>query len=203
MRPTPLLLIPVVLALNAAALAAQTFEVGGSVAASCIGSDGSLCSEGGLRTVGPAASIWLGDRVEVGARVIWFQLSDLSPTLTGPPTVDFAVTDRERTIAQGEVIWHFRRGKRVRPLLGFGVGRYWRRQVSSCSPQGCETALGPGYSFGSTKTSDSDQAIVAGLSVLLNPRVRLRGGWRYHNPFKDELAVPEFFLALGYRIGGL
>jgi hypothetical protein len=141
--------------------------------------------------------------VEVGGRVVWFELRDLTSSLTGPVTYDVATTDRERRIAQGEVIWHFRRGKRIRPLLGFGFGRYWRSQVRTCTPQGCEAALGPGYDFGSTETSDSVQSVVTGVSVLLHPRVRLRGGWRYHNPFKDELAVGEFFLALGYRFGGL
>lgn len=104
-------------------------------------------------------------------------------------------------IAQGEVIWHFRRGKQVRPLLGFGVGRYWRSQVGTCSPQGCEAALGPGFPFGRTEDSQSDGSVVVGLSVLLNTRFRVRGGWRYHNPFKDEFAVSELFMAMGYRIG--
>jgi hypothetical protein len=96
------LLVPAVLALYAAPLAAQTFEAGGSIAASCIGSDGSGCSEGGLRTVGPAASVWFGDRVEVGGRVIWFELRDLTSSLNnGPVTYEVATIDRERRIAQG------------------------------------------------------------------------------------------------------
>jgi hypothetical protein len=195
------LLVPLLLALGAATLAAQSFEVGGSVAVSCIGSDGSMCSEGNLLTVGPSASAWFDDRIEVGARVIWFELNDLSHTLRGETTIDTGIAARERRIAEGEVIWHFRRDKRIRPLFGVGVGRYWRSQVTTCSPPGCE-ALVPGFQTGRTSDSRSDVSLVTGLSVLLQPRLRLRGGWRYHNPFKDELAVSEYFLALGYRIGG-
>jgi outer membrane protein with beta-barrel domain len=198
-----ILLVPVLLELSPAALAAQSLEAGGSVATSCIGSDGSFCSENNLLTAGPSASIWFAKRVEVGARVVWFQLNDLSLTLTGPATIDLATTDRKSVIAQGEVIWHFRPDKRTRPLLGLGVGRYWRNQVATCDPPGCEAALGPGFTFGRTKESDFDASVVVGLSVLLNPRVRVRGGWRYHNPFRDELAVSELFIALGYRIGRL
>jgi outer membrane protein with beta-barrel domain len=200
-RLTTILLVPIVLQLGARALAAQTFEVGGSIAVSCIGSDGSICSEGNLLTAGPSASVWFADWVEVGARVVWFELNDLSRTLRGPTTIDTEVTARERRIFQGEVIWHFRREKRIRPLFGVGVGRYWRSQVATCSPPGCEATLGPGFPAGRTNDSTSDVSVVTGLSVLLNPRVRVRGGWRYHNPFKDELAVSEYFLALGYRIG--
>jgi hypothetical protein len=196
------LLLPVLLELGAVAGAAQTFEVGGSIAGSCIGSDGSMCSEGNLLTAGPSASVWFADWVEVGARVVWFELNDLNGTLRGETTIDTRTTERERRIAQGEVIWHFRRDRRIRPLFGLGVGRYWRSQVATCSPPGCEAALGPGFPAGRTSDSTSDVSLVTGLSVLLNPRLRVRGGWRYHNPFKDELAVSEYFLALGYRVGG-
>jgi hypothetical protein len=53
---------------------------------------------------------------------------------------------------------------------------------------------------GQNSESYADESVVLGLSVLLNPRLRLRGGWRYHNPFRDSLALSEWFLGLGYRI---
>lgn len=47
--------------------------------------------------------------------------------------------------------------------------------------------------------SHSDESVLAGLSIMLHERVRLHGGWRYHNPFEDELALSELFVAVGYR----
>ena len=163
------LLLPALLELGAATLAAQSFEVGGSIAASCIGSDGSICSEGNLLTAGPSASVWFADWVEVGGRVVWFELNDLSRTSRGETTIDTLIASRERRIAQGEVIWHFRREKRIRPLVGVGVGRDWRSQVATCSPPGCEAALGRGFPAGRTSDSTSDVSVVTGLSVLAEP----------------------------------
>jgi hypothetical protein len=201
-RRLTFMLLPVWLALVPVPLAAQSFEAGGSLSASCIGSDGSLCSESELRTAGPAASVWLGERLELGARVVWFRLDDLSGRLSlQPEVIRTSVSDRKRVIAQGEVIWHLRPGKQLRPLVGFGVGRYWRTQVAACEPPGCEAALGPGFPSGQRRTSHADESAVLGLSVRAHPRLRVRGGWRYHNPFRDELAVSELFIAAGYVVG--
>jgi hypothetical protein len=183
---------------------AQTFEAGASIATSCKGSDGSFCNEthNNLRTAGPYVSIWFGDFIEVSGRVAWLDQPDLESTLVRPTELTYTITERHRTIGQGEVVWHFRRGKRVRPLVGFGLGSYWDRELVACQPAGCEAHLGvAGLTAGEGRESHFDQSVVAGISALLHPRLRVRAGLRYHNPFKDELALSEWFVALGYRFG--
>jgi hypothetical protein len=182
-------------------LSGQTIEVGGSIATSCKGSDGSFCNDthSGLRTAGPYASVWFGDRVEVSGRVVWLRQPDLQGRTFVIEPLEFAITDRRRSITQGEVIWHFRQGKRARPLLGIGFGRYRDTESVMCQPPGCELRLGiSGLAAGVLRESHRDESIVAGLSVLLNQRFRVRGGWRYHNPLRDELALSELFLSVGY-----
>jgi hypothetical protein len=180
---------------------AQILEIGGSIGVSCKGSDGSLCNEthSGLRTAGPYASVWFEDQLEVTGRVAWLQQPDLRGLLSAE-SFSFAITDRRRLIAQGEIRWHFRSGRRVRPHIGLGFGGYRDREVVTCEPSGCESRLsGSGLHAGATRALHSDQSVVAGVSVALHKRARLHGGWRYHNPFKDELALSELFVAVGYR----
>jgi hypothetical protein len=186
--------------------AAQMFEGGVSIATSCKGSDGSYCNDthDNLRTWGPYVGWWLKDFIEIGGRVVWLSQPDLAGDVAFPPPASFAIADRHRTIAQGEFIWHFRRGRRVRPMFGVGVGRYWDRELVTCTPPGCESIIArSGLTAGQNSESHADESVMLGLSVLLNPRVRLRGGWRYHNPFRDELALSEWFLGVGYRFGAL
>jgi hypothetical protein len=181
---------------------AQTLEFGGSIGVSCKGSDGSFCNEthSGLRTAGPYASVWFTDRVEISGRVAWLRQPDLEGVLF-PEPLSFAITGRRRLIAQGEVIWHFRSGKRVRPHIGLGFGGYRDREAVTCEPVGCQSRLPQaGLHAGASRALHSDQSVVAGVSVALQKRARLHGGWRYHNPFKDELALSEVFVAVGYRL---
>jgi hypothetical protein len=184
--------------------AAQTFEGGLSIATSCKGSDGSFCNDthDHLRTWGPYLGLWFRDVVEIAGRVVWLSQPDIDGRVAFPPDATFAITERHRTIGQGEFIWHFRRGKRVRPMFGVGVGRYWDRELVTCAPPGCEPVIArSGLTAGQNSESHADESLMVGLSVLLNPRFRLRGGWRYHNPFRDELATSELFLGIGYRFG--
>jgi hypothetical protein len=103
-------------------------------------------------------------------------------------------------IAQGEILWHLTSGRRVRPHIGLGFGGYRDREVVTSEPSGCESRLsGSGLHAGATRALHSDQSVVAGVSVALHKRARLHGGWKYHNPFKDELALSELFVAVGYR----
>jgi opacity protein-like surface antigen len=194
------MVVPLLLEPSQRTLGAQSVEGGGSLAISCVGSDGSFCSEGNLVTIGPYASMWLWDRLEIGGRIVWFQLNDLRRTFTGPATVDLAVTNRTRRLAQAEFIYHFRTGEHVRPFFGLGFGQYWMDRLTTCQPVGCAATLGPGVTLGRATESRADRSVIAGLSVSLNPRLRVSGGWRYHNPFYDEFAVSEVFVGLGYRL---
>ena len=97
-----------------------------------------------------------------------------------------------------EIAWHFRRGSRVRPMLGVGLGGYHDRQTIACTPQGCEDRLPfTGLSVGQSSNWTRDVSLMTGVSVAASDRVRIRGGWRYHNPFRDELALSELFIGAG------
>src|SRR5919108_1294508 len=128
---------------------AQSFEAGASIAASCRGSEGSLCYESGLATFGPYASIWFADRIELGVRAVWLKRDDYQVESGNSPDDAFALTDRSRLVAQGEFIWHFRRGKRARPMVGFGAGVFRDRDVVTCDSPTCRvwipsSMVGPG-----------------------------------------------------------
>jgi hypothetical protein len=182
---------------------AQAIEAGGSVAVSCKGSDGSFCNDdySGLATGGPYLSVWLADRIEVGGRIAWLEQPDARGEAGFPFPYRFTIQDRVRTIVQGEATWHFRRGKRLRPMVGLGFGAFHDGMTTSCMPAGCEAVLlsPPRILLGESTVWHSDVSIMTGVSVAATDRIRIRGGWRYHNPFRDELALSELFLAAGYR----
>ena len=180
----------------------QSFEVGATIATSCKGSDGSFCNDthSGLRTTGPYASVWFNDFIEVSGRVAWLDQPDISGTPGFGVPSRFSISDRERTIGQAEIIWHFLRGERVRLMFGLGIGRYWDRELVTCEPAGCEPSLTTsGLTPGRIRESQIDRSILVGLSAPLGSRLRFRGGWRYHNPLNDEHALSEVFVGLGYR----
>lgn len=195
----PLALVVLLGPAGAGRAAAQTFEAGGTLAASCVGSDGSFCSDGNLFTAGPFASVWFLDALEVGGRVARLGRDDDRFDLL---QVSGTITDRTRFMVQADAIWHFRRGEVLRPFVGFGIGGYRNQMTVSCAPPGCEPLLGrAGLSAGTEREWHSDEAIVAGVSVLAMPRLRVRAGLRYHNPLRDELALSEWFVGVGYRFG--
>jgi hypothetical protein len=179
---------------------AQSFEAGGSLAVSCRGSEDSVCADESLATTGLYGSLWFADRVEIALRAAWMKFGDIEGTLPFGITGTFAIRDASRRVTQAETVWHFRRGGRVRPMLGIGIGWYADRDIVTCQPAGCEPFLrSAGLETGERRDAERDGSIVVGLSVLATPRLRLRGGWRYHNPFVDELALSELFIAAGYR----
>ncbi len=201
-RPALALLLTILVTLSSASAArAQTLEAGVSIATSCKGSDGSFCNDthSNLRTLGPYASVWFNDFIEVTGRVVWLDQPDINGSVMFPAPATFSIVERHRTLAQGEIVWHFLREKRVRLMFGLGAGRYWDREDVSCAPAGCEAGIA-GLTVGRNRESHVDRSILVGLSVPLTSRLRLRGGWRYHNPFNDENALSEVFLGVGCRL---
>jgi hypothetical protein len=179
---------------------AQSYEAGGSLAVSCRGSEGSFCQDESLATTGLYGSVWFADRVEVAASTAWMRFGDIEGALPFEMSGTFAIRDASRRVTQVETVWHFSRGRRVRPMLGIGIGWYSDRDVVSCEPPGCESLLrSTGFEPGERHDAEHDRSIMVGISVLATPRLRVRGGWRYHNPFVDHLALSELFIAAGYR----
>jgi hypothetical protein len=193
----------VLIGLHAGHASAQTFEAGASLGTSCRGTDGSFCRDESLLTIGPYASLWFADKIEIGARLGWLRVGDFEGRgYVGLTPIEFRVTDGSRLSMQGELIWHFRRGHRIRPMFGIGIGVFRDRSVTTCTPEGCEAALArTTLGVGDHVQYKRDESVVVGVSVAINPRIRLRGGWRYHNPFYDEFAMSEVFLGVGYRLG--
>lgn len=199
----PLIVATLLVPLSVIPLSAQSLEAGASLAVSCRGSDGSVCRDESLRTMGPYFSIWWGDRLEVGGRVVWLHFDDVHDyLLLEGSRVDFQVTDGRRRVVQGEAAWHFRRGRRIRPYVGVALGSLQDREVITCRPLGCEDLLTRArMAVGAVRLSHRDAAVVVGVSATVLPRLRVRAGWRYHNPLRDELAMSELFVAAGYRFG--
>ena len=158
-RPALALLLTILVTLSSASAArAQTLEAGGSIATSCKGSDGSFCNDthSNLRTLGPYASVWFNDFIEVTGRVVWLDQPDINGSVMFPAPATFSIVERHRTLAQGEIVWHFLREKRVRLMFGLGAGRYWDREDVSCAPAGCEAGIA-GLTVGRNRESHVDR----------------------------------------------
>jgi hypothetical protein len=118
-----------------------------------------------------------------------------------------AIVDNHRTIVLGEVSWHFRQGRKLRPWFGVGAGAYREHRVVSCESQGCEAGLERvGLTPGESSAWTREVSFAAGLSVLVHPRIRARGGLRYHcnwhgGAVSGERMLSEVFVGVGIPIG--
>src|SRR5687768_11285010 len=97
--------------LSASATTAQKLEIGGTVAAGCKGSDGSICGGGTSPLVGAHASVWAGNRVELSARIARVGWEDYSFGQEAPFEID--VTNRSRTFVSFLFTYHFMEGSPV------------------------------------------------------------------------------------------
>src|SRR5687767_1083232 len=116
---------------------AQTFELGGRIAAGCGGSDGSMCGGGTSPLVGAHASLWADDRIELSASVARVNRSSFDfegEHLGMDNPVDYSVTDRSRDFISLMFVYHFLKGQPVRPMLGIGSGWYADAQRVTCQP---------------------------------------------------------------------
>lgn len=185
---------------SATAAAAQTVEVGGSVAAGCLGSDGSVCGGGTHPLIGAHAGWWAADRIELSARVARVGRPPFRSSTVFPTTVEFEVTDRSSEFVSAMFIYHFRAGKAVRPMLGFGSGGFARAERVTCRPAGCGGVRGLPPE-GAHRRWLLDQILVAGLSGFVGDRWVWRGGWLAHRFANDENSTIETFVGMGYRFG--
>ena len=194
------ILLAAALALVPALADAQVVEVGATIAAGCLGSDGSACGTGTHPMPGAHASWWIGDRVELTGRVARVALPPFRATSVFPNTVTFEVTDRSREFLSTLIVYHFRRGKVLRPVLGLGSGGYVHSQRVRCEPIGCGGVAGIPPE-GRRRTWMTDAILIAGVSGGLGTRWILRGGCLAHRFANDENSTVELFAGVGYRFG--
>lgn len=180
---------------------AQSIEVGPSVATACRGSEGSICGGGSSGLWGGYLSLIAVDKVEIGIWTARLGGDDRSLSLGRfpPDQTEIAITDRSRTFFLGQVIYHFARGERVRPLLGAAFGRFVNASTTICRPVECEQLRPLAVQAGRVRTTHRDLAVVAGLSVNVAERIRIRAGGRFHNFAAESLSTSELFAEAGYR----
>lgn len=196
--------------LSAGAAMAQKLEVGGTVAAGCLGSDGSICGGGTSPLVGAHASVWAANRVELTARVARAGREDYSLPLSGQR--ELVVTNRSRSFVSFVFVYHFMEGRPVRPMFGLGSGWYSDARHVACRPASCEppppSTVAGGVvvsavpDLGAFRDWDTDIIVVLGLSGTVRERWVWRGGWQSHRFANDENSTEEFFAGVGYRFGG-
>jgi hypothetical protein len=95
-------------------------------------------------------------------------------------------------------VYHFRRGRPLRPYLGVGVGTINERERVECATPGCEAFL-RGLQLGERRFSYGNVAAITGLSTTLWDGIYLRGGIVFHRPAGEELSLFETAAQIGYR----
>ena len=192
------MLLAVGLTLVPALSDAQVVEVGATMAAGCPGGDGSWCSSGPHPMPAAHASMWINDRVEVGVRAANLPLPNVGGTLSDTGSGTFEFSERSRQFFSLVLIYHFRAGKTVRPMVGLGTGVYLRSEDLRCEPSDCGPIGFPAE--GRHRTRMRDSIGTAGLSVHVTRRWVVRGGILFHR-FDDENRTMETFAGVGYRFG--
>jgi hypothetical protein len=180
--------------------AAQTVEVGGSIARGCLGIEGSACGAGSRPMLAAHATWWLTDRTDVGLRVAQVGPPDYRFETAFPVAIRGTVTDRSRQFVSALVVHHFTRATTVRPMLGLGSGWIAHSQRVTCEPPGCDQVPGAPRE-GEHRDLMVDAIVLAGLSSTIKDRWVWRGGWLSHRFANEENSTSEFFVALGYRFG--
>jgi hypothetical protein len=188
---------------------AQAVEVGGGISAGCRGSEGGLCGDERFTAAGAYTSLWVADRIELGGRVARGPLPDLRIITPRdgtfrPEAGVITVSEEDRSISYltGQAIYHFRRGHRVRPMLGLGAGVVRIARTLRCTPADCAAYLQ--LIAGSSDLSNHvDAVVISGVSIRATERVTVRVGWQAHNFGGEELSSVEWVAAAGWRFGGL
>jgi hypothetical protein len=190
-----------------AAAAAQTLTIGTGISSACRGSEGSTCGQDHSAVANVTASIWLGERVEIQYRFGQGALPDRRFEVPrdgrfppgAPDRVTVFLEDRALRYSTLSAIWHFLPGRRVRPLVGVGLGSSTVPRHRRCEPAGCDSLLtllaGP-----ERATPHSDVAFSAGLSVRATNRLSVRAGFTAHNPAAEGLSSTETGIGVVFKL---
>ena len=197
-------------------VAAQTFELGGSISQGCTGDSSGFCSG----DIGPMPAVhgglWVSPKVQILLRVANLPLDDRSystprddrfnraddPAARTLPRIDVTTTTRSRRLITAEVLYHFARDGGFGALLGAGFGDLSNRGTLGCLPAGCERVLPALGSAPGDWTSHVDNlTMIAGLSGRAGHRLQMTGGVRLHNFAGESLSTSEVFLAAGVLFG--
>jgi hypothetical protein len=187
------------MSLTASLCTAQVVEVGGTISAGCVGSDGSGCGGGTYPMVAGHAGWWATERIELSLRVTRHRLPDYGFETVFPTPVRGRVSGRAHDFASVQFARHFGRADAVRPMLGFGSGWFGRTERISCEPA-CDGTAGLPIG-GDHREWMADVIVLAGLSGLVKDRWVWRGGWLAHRFANEENSTMEWFVGLGYRFG--
>jgi hypothetical protein len=179
--------------------AAQVVEVGGTIAAGCVGSDGSACGGGTHPMAGGHAGWWATEGIELSLRIARQRLPAYRFEAGFPTLVRGRVDGRTHEFVSVQFAKHFGRADTVRPMVGFGSGWFGRAQRITCEP-GCDGTAGLPIG-GDRREWMADVIVLAGLSGIVKDRWVWRGGWLAHRFANDENSTMEWFVGLGYRFG--
>jgi hypothetical protein len=196
--------------------AAQVVEVGAGIGRGCTGDSSGFCGDHTSAMWAVHGSIWLTERLELGARLTVLPLPDISyqtsrddrfnlatdPAIRALLSIDVNVSDRRRQLVNVEALWHFAPRSALRGFLGAGLGQRSERFDRRCAPSGCETLLpmlsGP---VGRQSFRGGNLTIIAGVSVRVARPVLVRGGVRLHNFAGEGTSTTEVFMTAGYQFG--
>lgn len=197
-----------------APLFAQSVEVGATLGIGARGSEDSLFRNEALPVAGVHLSAWWADRVETAFRLAWLDLPDPQWTTiyyygcdrdvaTGRcrPTGNVRVISRRggpRRFMAGQALYHFRRGRSLRPYAGVGIGVIRDSEMVGCEVAGCEPLL-PGLAFGRRVSSYLDVTGIGGMSTVIGRHIVVRGGVQWHRIAGEELSLFEIAAGVGYR----
>jgi len=197
-------------------VAAQGFELGGSVSHGCTGDSSGFCS--GDTGVMPAiyGALWISPKVQFLLRAANLPLDDQSYSTQRDDRfnladdaanrtlarIDVSSTARSRRLVSAEILYHFAPESGLEAVLGAGFGDLSDRARLTCQPAGCEGVLGArGSPVGDWASHVNNLTMVAGLSGRIGRRVRMTGGVRLHNFAGESLSTSELFLGAGMLFG--
>jgi hypothetical protein len=178
---------------------AQSFELGATIAAACVGSDGSMCddAEGTRPLLMGQARWWASERFDLGVSIGRLSLRSKQALLL-PDDVALDVTDRSRLFISAVGTYYLLPRSRVRPMLGLGTGTYSDSQTVTCDPSPCDPLM-LSEQYRDSRRWRVDVILMAGLSGRAGERWMWRAGWQSHALANDENTTHEFFAGAGYR----